>query len=183
MRRALDAGVNTWYGPGKHIACHTTDHGHKCAFFQNNGAGGNLQAAWESILHLIEHGCETCGSVPLDLEANDVKHGELTVNYIAVERKTCAVECDSVNVRYPMYFVCQDPYVNEAWPAGADGQCLAYSKAEKKFQEEVEQEKHDLAVWECEHEQHCEKAVAVGSPSNNLASAVRSSPNMFNFTA
>jgi hypothetical protein len=85
-----DIDQGRWYENGEHIACDITvvvDSGSSnvctCAFLQNTGG------AWGSdilrLAHYIsDHGCQACGSVPYFYPSdNDVRHGELTYNYVS----------------------------------------------------------------------------------------------------
>ncbi|KAH7076769.1 killer toxin, kp4 [Paraphoma chrysanthemicola] len=64
------------------VKCDGKDGGF-CAFPQSMGKNERVTAktAKEMIDKLIMKGCSRCGSAPL--KGNDVKYGQLTVNYVA----------------------------------------------------------------------------------------------------
>lgn len=62
-----------------------------CAFAQDtNGAGITLDRARQLMDGLLDHGCSVCGSNPTQ-PGNNVKNGELTVNY--VKNPSCTGNC------------------------------------------------------------------------------------------
>jgi hypothetical protein len=90
LRREINAYVSDsrWYQNGQKIVC--IDGGPEvlrhsiCAFLQGTGGypGNEIKVLAQRI---VEHGCNTCGSVPLffDQGDNDVNsHGELTFDYV-----------------------------------------------------------------------------------------------------
>ncbi|ORX77841.1 killer toxin, partial [Basidiobolus meristosporus CBS 931.73] len=71
------------YGPGVRITANCRILGDITAFTQKTGSSITTSKAWSLLHELQNHGCNECGSVPLGYpEDNDVKHGELTVNYV-----------------------------------------------------------------------------------------------------
>ncbi|KAF5970439.1 TOX4 [Fusarium coicis] len=65
------------------IACIPFAFGNLCAFYQ--GIGSRTFTKEQSVTfldQLRQHGCSKCGSIPVD-PGNDVKNGQLTVNYVA----------------------------------------------------------------------------------------------------
>ena len=95
LRQRIVAQVsdNTWYPNGQHLACVDgqvradpfTSYGSVCAFLQGTGGlpGNEIKTLAQRI---VEHGCKTCGSVPVyfDKGDNDVKsHGQLTFNFVS----------------------------------------------------------------------------------------------------
>ncbi|PGH05143.1 hypothetical protein AJ79_06891 [Helicocarpus griseus UAMH5409] len=74
-----------WY-PGEHIICC----GEKgvtaalCVFTQNTHKYIRGKQVKQLLDGLVAHGCEKCGSNPF--KENDVRYGELTVNYVAVRQ-------------------------------------------------------------------------------------------------
>ena len=71
-----------YYNDGEHIACAGSSLGAAiCAFMQKSqGArGATIKLAAQD---LVNHGCGTCGSAPLDRNNNDISLGELTFNYV-----------------------------------------------------------------------------------------------------
>jgi hypothetical protein len=78
---------NRWYNNGEQIACiHGSTFYHPtevCAFLQNSG-GAPGSSIKELLPYLVDHGCSSCGSVPLFFpNDNDVSNGELTVNSVS----------------------------------------------------------------------------------------------------
>jgi hypothetical protein len=69
------------YTSGQQIACADEDFfsGAICAFLQDGAAeyGYQIKALAQQ---LVDHGCSTCGSTPVD--GNDVNNGMLTVNWV-----------------------------------------------------------------------------------------------------
>jgi len=68
-----------WYNDGEQIVCLAN----VCAYLQNTNSGAS-GATVQNLAHFIpEHGCHTCGSVPLNFAFgdNDVADGELTFNF------------------------------------------------------------------------------------------------------
>ena len=67
-------------GPGQQMYCD----GNICAFTQGTGASINPETAQNLLTSLHAHGCQGCGSVPLDFPfSNDPSNGILTVNYVS----------------------------------------------------------------------------------------------------
>ena len=106
LRREIAAHVSDsrWYQNGQQIVCIDgrgpriiSQDGSICAFLQGTGgiSGKEIKTLARRI---VEHGCKTCGSVPVyfDKGDNDVKtHGELTFNY--VDRNTAGDgKCSSI---------------------------------------------------------------------------------------
>lgn len=86
------------YKDGEQIACAKCPGGHglrwdsniggTCAFAQklpkkNDGSVGTVTGAQikAAVARLVKHGCDNCGSAPLDEAKNDVNAGEITINY------------------------------------------------------------------------------------------------------
>ncbi|PKY01205.1 killer toxin [Aspergillus campestris IBT 28561] len=88
IKNKIDAiDDNAHYNNGDHIACDVDPIGSGfCAFFQSTGDGGSAADAKRLVQDLINHGCAACGSVPTGQE-NDVKNGQLTVNYVGSPRR------------------------------------------------------------------------------------------------
>ncbi|KAL9092661.1 MAG: hypothetical protein Q9159_000732 [Coniocarpon cinnabarinum] len=107
MNRSLEAGNNWWYHEHEHIACvlHTHRRGNTCAFFAKD-ATGFLSAAYDLLNRLIAHGCISCGSQPIFPVKNNVKFGELTVNFVNQDKGTCEVDCSSTWSDAPTYWTC-----------------------------------------------------------------------------
>jgi hypothetical protein len=84
-----------WYQNGQHIVCvngaqfddEEPTLGSICAFLQGTAAGGVPGNEIKTLAErIVEHGCATCGRVPVffDKGDNDVRsHGELTFNYVS----------------------------------------------------------------------------------------------------
>lgn len=75
---------NRWYNNGEHIVCVQSQLGTGlCAFLQNTGGapGSSIQPLLQA---LQGHGCNKCGSVPMNFLQGDNSedHGELTVNAV-----------------------------------------------------------------------------------------------------
>jgi len=73
------------YGPNVRIAkwCDRFTGG-LAAFTQDTKTSINPRKACSLLQRLAQHGCKVCGSIPLDFpNSNDVKKGQLTVNYVA----------------------------------------------------------------------------------------------------
>ncbi|KAL9055570.1 MAG: hypothetical protein Q9162_003467 [Coniocarpon cinnabarinum] len=115
MERNLQAGINGWYRPGQHIACANgagMRSGPYCAFWQH-GWSGDLAQAHGALQAIRATGCKSCGSAAMNLETNNVKDGELTVNTIAGARNTCQADCRSTALVDPIYYVCMErPWEN-----------------------------------------------------------------------
>ncbi|KAF2744834.1 killer toxin [Sporormia fimetaria CBS 119925] len=87
VSRANNAGDNHVFGNGEHIACVAfggVAGGSLCAFPQGTSGGISGRRAKELLLHLQNHRCSTCGSVPVGFpQDNDVSTaGMLTVNWV-----------------------------------------------------------------------------------------------------
>ncbi|GKU16525.1 unnamed protein product [Fusarium langsethiae] len=83
VRDAVAAGEEGNFGNGDHIACIPFAFGQLCAFYQNIGDRTFTKEQSVTFLdQLRQHGCSKCGSIPVD-PGNDVKNGQLTVNYVA----------------------------------------------------------------------------------------------------
>ncbi|RGP81842.1 killer kp4 [Fusarium longipes] len=83
VRDAVASGEEGNFGNGDHIACIPFAFGNLCAFYQ--GIGSRTFTKEQSVTfldQLRQHGCSKCGSIPVD-PGNDVKNGQLTVNYVA----------------------------------------------------------------------------------------------------
>ncbi|KAG5777813.1 hypothetical protein H9Q73_008521 [Fusarium xylarioides] len=83
VRDAVAAGEESNFGNGEHIACIPFAFGNLCAFYQ--GIGSRTFTKEQSVTfldQLRQHRCSKCGSIPVD-PGNDVKNGQLTVNYVA----------------------------------------------------------------------------------------------------
>ncbi|CEF75998.1 hypothetical protein FGSG_10551 [Fusarium graminearum PH-1] len=83
VRDAVAAGEEGNFGNGDHIACIPFVVGQLCAFYQ--GIGSRTFTKEQSVTfldQLRQHGCSKCGSIPVD-PGNDVKNGQLTVNYVS----------------------------------------------------------------------------------------------------
>lgn len=83
-----------FYRNGEQIACvHANTYDGICAFWQKtNGLYGGT--AKQKAHYIPEHGCDICGSVPLDYpHTNNVENGMLTFNYVT---KTCLVGTDGL---------------------------------------------------------------------------------------
>lgn len=65
----------------EYISCYVG----RCAFYQKpNGRGGSIADAQRLAREIVEHGCESCGSCPVDYpDSNNVNDVELTVNYVS----------------------------------------------------------------------------------------------------
>jgi hypothetical protein len=97
-----DLDPNHQFGNGDHIACAytTVNEGEKsewgeCAFLQNMKEGTTLPGSkiQELLPYLVDHGCKSCGSVPIDFPgSNDPANGILTVNYVS-NRGGCENVC------------------------------------------------------------------------------------------
>lgn len=76
------------YVPGSHILCRpwgAVPVGGICAFTQGRNlspTGINGTMIRRKLNELVDHGCRTCGSVPLSEDNNPVEAGILTVNYV-----------------------------------------------------------------------------------------------------
>ena len=76
------------YTPGSHIMCRpwgAVPVGGICAFTQGRSlspTGINGTMIRLKLNELVDHGCRTCGSVPLSENNNPVDAGILTVNYV-----------------------------------------------------------------------------------------------------
>ncbi|OJJ03391.1 hypothetical protein ASPVEDRAFT_29910 [Aspergillus versicolor CBS 583.65] len=56
-----------------------------CAFFEEIGDGEKktmFDAKW-GLQALIDHGCNTCGGVPINPDSHDVGEGKLKVDYVS----------------------------------------------------------------------------------------------------
>lgn len=85
MVDVIDFGIddNRWYAAGEHIACDQSSG--VCAFVQKTGGASGSDIA-RAVRYLADHGCTTCGSVPLDFpNTNDVNNGEVTFNFVGLE--------------------------------------------------------------------------------------------------
>ncbi|KAF4447821.1 killer toxin, Kp4 [Fusarium austroafricanum] len=83
VRDAVASGEEGNFGNGDHIACIPYAFGQLCAFYQNIGSRTFTKEQSVAFLdQLRQHGCSKCGSIPTD-PGNDVKNGQLTVNYVA----------------------------------------------------------------------------------------------------
>lgn len=88
-----DNDPNRQFNNGQQIAC--TDN-NICAFVQNFGGQVSESQIGTLLGNLVDHGCKTCGSVPLGFpNSNDVSQGELTVNFVSSPcfRKTASDVC------------------------------------------------------------------------------------------
>lgn len=96
--RSIDP--NRWYDNGEHIACRTVTvvqglpgvngDATVCAFLQ--GTGGDWGSVMQPLIDdLVDHGCKTCGSVPLFFPQgnNNVGDGQLTFNIVSKEDAAC----------------------------------------------------------------------------------------------
>ncbi|RFU73385.1 kp4 killer toxin [Trichoderma arundinaceum] len=93
--------VNRWYSNHEYVACQQrwySSAGDYCVFLQgtkNGASGGTIKARMDD---LFNHGCETCGSVPINFhwpDSNDDKDGILTVNYINGHPSAHPEQCDA----------------------------------------------------------------------------------------
>lgn len=81
---AYQIDPNRWYNNGEHIACSDNrGGGGLCAFFQNT-LGGPGSSVLTLLQDLQAHGCNKCGSIPVNFPQGDnsENHGELTVNFV-----------------------------------------------------------------------------------------------------
>lgn len=78
------ASTQTYVGGQQIAAVNVGDGSCIAAFYQNTGSRSFSQYnTWWYLNALVDHGCKVCGSVPTD-QGNNVKNGELTVNYVSV---------------------------------------------------------------------------------------------------
>ncbi|KAF5001055.1 hypothetical protein FDECE_11070 [Fusarium decemcellulare] len=81
--RAIDSSET--FGEGEHITCADADNigdPSLCLFYQHVGDRKFTVSQTQTFLKaIIDHGCDLCGSVPVD-EGNDVSKGELTANIV-----------------------------------------------------------------------------------------------------
>lgn len=81
-------GDSDLYSPGSHIVCRpwgAVPVGGICAFAQGRNlspTGINGTMIRLKLKELVEHGCRTCGTVPLSEDNNPAEAGVLTVNYV-----------------------------------------------------------------------------------------------------
>lgn len=68
------------FARGEKIACCVQWPGFICAFTQDTDRRIDGRKAKQLFKGIVEHGCKKCGSNPF--QDNDVKKGQLTVNYV-----------------------------------------------------------------------------------------------------
>lgn len=81
--------------PGEQIACMSNGlFGDICLFPEGNVPGKGVVAAvvLKRLYDMLEHGCKTCGSVPLSGDNDPAKMGILTANYVF--NGSCPSVCD-----------------------------------------------------------------------------------------
>lgn len=78
---------NRQYSNNENLACVQCEGGQLCAFFQRFKEGSKIRASWAKSMmnRLVNIGCTGCDSVPY--WGNDVKDGEITVNFFKDREK------------------------------------------------------------------------------------------------
>lgn len=72
---------NEEFGEHEYIDCQDE----MCAFFEEIGDGETktmFDAKW-GLQALLDHGCSTCGGVPINPDSHDVGEGKLKVDYVS----------------------------------------------------------------------------------------------------